>query len=833
MNRLALHSRESVKFDETIVVQDSGGAPVDISGMTFSLALQRRAGAVEFTLGMAASVGAQGFEVVDGPAGHLRMVIDQVTLAGVLDTTGDFTLFGDLLGTPSGGDARFMSDIRLQVTTAGKEFGGSTFSVVLDAVSASVIVQIETVGDEKIALAAHQADRAESEADRSAANRTAVENFAMLAQGELNYYATIAEGVAATTAPATFSSDESGALAWYDAAGNELVQPFTRPAAVASLGMDAGRYGPQADVNTSDASTANRTAFGSAVDEAIAVGATRIYMPKGTYWFDAASGASSGLALDLGLAKRMTFDGGAGSVIKRRAAATMAAASPLIWMAGYTGADFSFENMIFDGNEANQEYDAGNTYAEEQSANIKWSALSGQVPRGVSFTRCNLERGRVGDGYHANVTADHTSFNQLWCDDDPVRRVRASISMSRYPNYACILADSEINGFESEPAATPATGTLLIANSRLHAILDLAGDTTGTTRRMVRAHLTNVHCARDPDRAGFPYVSFWRVRGEAVNCHFRGINRFQRCKMVVRGGSIQLDEQDGVPSKANAIEMWHDQNSEEANFAAYEDRFGNFVVFDGVHLDVDAGLTTGQYFESLQLATAAGQMGEHMVATMVLDCLTETALDYVFQCSRSGDTIIRGGRLKANTAILRAGNVPGYVNRVWLSDMGQWRGTLLSFGDAGTPQEAEFCIDGTFDSARLQTIAVETVTATSSTIKWAGNATIIVDADPSTAGASTAGAIRGWPGLKARLRHPVPGAVNEWVFRPTTPGRYGETDQWRPLVLRKPATGATGARPVLTANEAGTLYFDTTLAAAGKPIWWTGAAWVDATGAAA
>jgi hypothetical protein len=29
------------------------------------------------------------------------------------------------------------------------------------------------------------------------------------------------------------------------------------------------------------------------------------------------------------------------------------------------------------------------------------------------------------------------------------------------------------------------------------------------------------------------------------------------------------------------------------------------------------------------------------------------------------------------------------------------------------------------------------------------------------------------------------------------------------------------------------MYFDTTLAAAGKPIWWTGSGWVDATGASA
>lgn len=48
---------------------------------------------------------------------------------------------------------------------------------------------------------------------------------------------------------------------------------------------------------------------------------------------------------------------------------------------------------------------------------------------------------------------------------------------------------------------------------------------------------------------------------------------------------------------------------------------------------------------------------------------------------------------------------------------------------------------------------------------------------------------------------------------------------------RSVGKGTTAARPALTAADAGALYFDTTLAADGKPIWWTGTAWVDALGA--
>ena len=47
------------------------------------------------------------------------------------------------------------------------------------------------------------------------------------------------------------------------------------------------------------------------------------------------------------------------------------------------------------------------------------------------------------------------------------------------------------------------------------------------------------------------------------------------------------------------------------------------------------------------------------------------------------------------------------------------------------------------------------------------------------------------------------------------------------------AKGETADRPTLTVDDVGRMYFDTTLAAAGMPIWWTGSDWVDATGTVA
>ncbi len=57
------------------------------------------------------------------------------------------------------------------------------------------------------------------------------------------------------------------------------------------------------------------------------------------------------------------------------------------------------------------------------------------------------------------------------------------------------------------------------------------------------------------------------------------------------------------------------------------------------------------------------------------------------------------------------------------------------------------------------------------------------------------------------------------------------TGNWSSIGPRA-TKNVTVSRPALGVADMGYLYFDTTLNANGKPIWWTGAAWVDATGAA-
>jgi len=78
------------------------------------------------------------------------------------------------------------------------------------------------------------------------------------------------------------------------------------------------------------------------------------------------------------------------------------------------------------------------------------------------------------------------------------------------------------------------------------------------------------------------------------------------------------------------------------------------------------------------------------------------------------------------------------------------------------------------------------------------------------------------------LLNSAPSAANPWTRRECvtagTPGTF-RTTAWMTY------KDTTANRPTLTAIDVGVSYLDTTLDADGKPITWTGTAWVDATGA--
>lgn len=122
--------------------------------------------------------------------------------------------------------------------------------------------------------------------------------------------------------------------------------------------------------------------------------------------------------------------------------------------------------------------------------------------------------------------------------------------------------------------------------------------------------------------------------------------------------------------------------------------------------------------------------------------------------------------------------------------------------------------------------------------------TIADAASTAVAGVTVAIEVGQWLGVNAVLMSDTVPASGTWAVgdevrrgsvtaaSPVTGYRCiaaGSPGTWRQCghIVGK---NVTGSRPALVASDVGVCYLDTTLDADGKPIWWTGTAWVDATG---
>ena len=77
---------------------------------------------------------------------------------------------------------------------------------------------------------------------------------------------------------------------------------------------------------------------------------------------------------------------------------------------------------------------------------------------------------------------------------------------------------------------------------------------------------------------------------------------------------------------------------------------------------------------------------------------------------------------------------------------------------------------------------------------------------------------------------PALGEYRGWVYGASSFIGVDQIGALKNTTANRPTKTTLGV--VNDADWAGYLYLDTTLDADGKPIWWTGTAWVDATGAA-
>lgn len=201
------------------------------------------------------------------------------------------------------------------------------------------------------------------------------------------------------------------------------------------------------------------------------------------------------------------------------------------------------------------------------------------------------------------------------------------------------------------------------------------------------------------------------------------------------------------------------------------------------------------------------------------NCAFSSAFQYTAECYRNGTFVFNECSLasRAGAWAIRAGSDSTYISDVTISncDLTNVSGSLFTIAAAGaTNWRLRF--NGIMDYAKFL-VTGRPATEYQDT-KIVNDCVWMSDARPAAAGLN---------GQIVRLRRPTLGQASEYVC---SVGNI-TTATWRISQQAGTVRSTTASRPVPNANDIGLVYLDTTLDADGKPIWWNGTAWVDATGA--
>lgn len=380
-----------------------------------------------------------------------------------------------------------------------------------------------------------------------------------------------------------------------------------------------------------------------------------IYLPAGTYVVAANNGTVTGWKLNLTAGQRLRVYGdGDATVVKRAATETLASSSALVWLAAVDACEYTFETMLFDGNEANCPYDPEDVWAHEQSANVR--TLGAGAIKSITMTNVAMT-GCVADGLMVA-----TPVEELRVEDfrayGRTRRVRADVQLSRVPLVSTVCRNLEVDAFEFEPSNTNTTHTIELENITCRGALDVAGDTEFVN---VTAH--NVTSLATPG-VGLPFTNFYKVRGTFTNCVFHDVKRIQRCEVQFNASDFHV-RAGNTPGTANAIEIW-------------QDRAASTVLFDGCGFHADDGLTAGRY-----MLGASANNDETRVVTL-RGCTVETPLDFVVAWDRVGKLVLDGGTLRAESAVASISHGGG-ESLTWavISSTGDWDGAPYALGITG------------------------------------------------------------------------------------------------------------------------------------------------------
>lgn len=484
-------------------------------------------------------------------------------------------------------------------------------------------------------------------------------------------------------------------------------------------------------------------ALKNAADQAVAQGKA-LYLPAGLWLVEANNSSLTGWLIAIREHQSLLIYGdGDATIIRRKATPTLAATSPIVWIQANTNINLAFQNLLFDGNEANCPFDSANLFSHEQSANVKFLTGSG-IPNNITFDNVTMT-GCVGDGFHANTPIQSLQVTN-WRSYGRTRRPRADIQLSRIPLQATNVTNFIGDAFEMEPAETNREHVINLSNMLVRGALDLAGDEhkhgDGSEPNFANVNASNV-VQLGQRGVGLPISNFFKVRGRFVNCSFVATKRIQRCNVTFKSSTFTVLGLKDQPQIADHVQIWQDQPDA-------------FVEFEDVLFAHEAGVTTGHFVSPVVATSDANR------TTRFINCKNLQQLDYFSRANRCGHMLVEGGQIHGKIAAIQIENGGGpdvngqpYITTITLKDPANWKSALIQIGSVGGPIQIDmtgyFAAEKTPPSANTRELASPHIT-------WLGGFTGAVTSNPN-------GRMRGLPGLLLRWAEAPAGENNEWRYK--------------------------------------------------------------------
>jgi hypothetical protein len=556
--------------------------------------------------------------------------------------------------------------------------------------------------------------------------------------------------------------------------------------------LSAKDFGAVGDGSTND-DAALTAAFQSAADTG-----KPLFIPAGTYMVDRGVGALTSMP-----SGRFVVHGdGAATVIKMNDGGITSDFAKIFSFQPTTDMEFiEIGNLVLDMNARGSPPPASDFDYQHSHA------IAVEPPAGISIAHCRFPgliiKDPAADGINISPSStgsiDSVQINDFLEIDRT--RVRSSIECSRLPN-SLVVTGAKCHRIESEPVSVSTTPKkILLANCDIE-ILDIGEDTTAVPT-LVELHMVNVTTTSGTALAN--------VRVVASNCTLRqdGGILYYLYKSTFTGCTF-LHAYDSAANSISPLNVfWRSANADvSVDFNACR-----FVIDS----DNDAIAPTGYLVNPSHVTTAAniakfratfnncrfdkraqGSVSCQRNGTWQLnDCTfggTLAAISYGVTAGNGIDVTVNGGNFSAVTGASVRGTwtvVDQSTSIAWLRMSGDW-------------------------------IGVTTPVATS-TGATAGADNQLVNTRVMPMAATPAG------GLKGDVIEIPPTDGKPDQYRCVTSSASAAT--FRMTRQAGVTKGTTANRPALTTKDTGARYLDTTLAAGGKPIVWTGTAWVDSLGA--